>query len=143
MFVGKQADVYLEGLDQFGGWFQSSLLTSVAMNGTAPYRSVLTHGFTVDANGRKMSKSLGNVVAPQKVMKSLGADILRLWVAGTESTVENGCMRVIPGTQDLQLQEQDLVSLDAERFGSADWNPIGALVEPGRRIVIKPNLDPA
>ncbi len=82
------ADLYLEGSDQHRGWFQSSLLTSVAMNGTAPYRSVLTHGFTVDANGRKMSKSLGNVVAPQKVMKSLGADILRLWVAGTDYSAE-------------------------------------------------------
>ncbi len=82
------ADLYLEGSDQHRGWFQSSLLTSVAMNGTAPYRSVLTHGFTVDANGRKMSKSLGNVVAPQKVMKSLGADILRLWVAGADYSAE-------------------------------------------------------
>ena len=82
------ADLYLEGSDQHRGWFQSSLLTSVAMNGTAPYRSVLTHGFTVDANGRKMSKSLGNVVAPQKIMKSLGADILRLWVAGTDYSAE-------------------------------------------------------
>jgi isoleucyl-tRNA synthetase len=82
------ADLYLEGSDQHRGWFQSSLLTSVAMNGVAPYRSVLTHGFTVDASGRKMSKSLGNVVAPQKVMKSLGADILRLWVAGTDYSAE-------------------------------------------------------
>ena len=82
------ADLYLEGSDQHRGWFQSSLLTSVAMNGTAPYRGVLTHGFTVDANGRKMSKSLGNVVAPQKIMKSLGADILRLWVAGADYSAE-------------------------------------------------------
>ena len=82
------ADLYLEGSDQHRGWFQSSLLTSVAINGTAPYRSVLTHGFTVDANGRKMSKSLGNVVAPQKIMNSLGADILRLWVASTDYSAE-------------------------------------------------------
>ncbi len=78
------ADLYLEGSDQHRGWFQSSLLTSVAMYGTAPYRAVLTHGFTVDAQGRKMSKSLGNVVAPQKVVNNLGADILRLWVASTD-----------------------------------------------------------
>ena len=78
------ADLYLEGSDQHRGWFQSSLLASVAMNGTAPYRGVLTHGFTVDAEGRKMSKSRGNVVAPQQVMKSLGADVLRLWVAATD-----------------------------------------------------------
>ena len=76
--------LYLEGSDQHRGWFQSSLLTSVAMHGTAPYRQVLTHGFTVDAKGQKMSKSKGNVVAPQKVVNSLGADILRLWVAATD-----------------------------------------------------------
>jgi isoleucyl-tRNA synthetase len=78
------ADLYLEGSDQHRGWFQSSLMTSVAMNDCAPYKSVLTHGFTVDADGRKMSKSLGNVVAPQKVLKTLGADIIRLWVAATD-----------------------------------------------------------
>jgi len=78
------ADLYLEGSDQHRGWFQSSLLTSVAMNNCAPYKSVLTHGFTVDAKGQKMSKSKGNVVAPQKIVNRLGADILRLWVAATD-----------------------------------------------------------
>jgi isoleucyl-tRNA synthetase len=78
------ADLYLEGSDQHRGWFQSSLLSSVAMNGCAPYKEVLTHGFTVDDKGRKQSKSLGNVVAPQKVLKTLGADIIRLWVAATD-----------------------------------------------------------
>ena len=78
------ADLYLEGSDQHRGWFQSSLLTSVAMHGHAPYRGVLTHGFTVDERGRKMSKSLGNVIQPQSVTKTLGADILRLWVAATD-----------------------------------------------------------
>jgi len=78
------ADLYLEGSDQHRGWFQSSLLTAIAINGNAPYRAVLTHGFTVDTQGRKMSKSLGNVIAPQAVMKTLGADILRLWVAATD-----------------------------------------------------------
>ena len=82
------ADLYLEGSDQHRGWFQSSLLTSVAINGVAPYKSVLTHGFTVDAKGKKMSKSKGNVVAPQKIMNSLGADILRLWVAATDYSTE-------------------------------------------------------
>ncbi|MEO7053179.1 MAG: isoleucine--tRNA ligase [Rhodanobacter sp.] len=76
--------MYLEGSDQHRGWFQSSLLTSSAINGRAPYDDVLTHGFAVDANGRKMSKSLGNVVAPQKVMDTLGADVLRLWVASAD-----------------------------------------------------------
>jgi len=80
----RPAAMYLEGSDQHRGWFHSSLLTSVAMHGTAPYRSVLTHGFTVDAAGKKMSKSLGNVIAPQQVMKTLGADILRLWVAAAD-----------------------------------------------------------
>ncbi|RRQ21326.1 isoleucine--tRNA ligase [Thiohalobacter thiocyanaticus] len=82
--LARPADLYLEGSDQHRGWFQSSLLTSVAMTGAAPYRSVLTHGFTVDARGQKMSKSKGNVVAPQKVVNTLGADILRLWVAATD-----------------------------------------------------------
>jgi len=82
------ADLYLEGSDQHRGWFQSSLLSSVAMSGRAPFRTVLTHGFTVDAAGRKMSKSIGNVVAPQKIFNSLGADILRLWVASTDYTGE-------------------------------------------------------
>ncbi|MFA6162071.1 MAG: isoleucine--tRNA ligase [Methylobacter sp.] len=78
------ADLYLEGSDQHRGWFQSSLLASTAMNDVAPYKAVLTHGFTVDADGKKMSKSKGNVVAPQSVMKDLGADVLRLWVAATD-----------------------------------------------------------
>ncbi len=82
------ADLYLEGSDQHRGWFQSSLLTSVAVNGVAPYKEVLTHGFVVDAQGKKMSKSKGNVVAPQKIMKTLGADILRLWVSSTDYTGE-------------------------------------------------------
>jgi len=82
------ADLYLEGSDQHRGWFQSSLLTSVAMQGVAPYKSVLTHGFTVDAKGQKMSKSKGNVIAPQKVIKNLGADIIRLWVAATDYSAE-------------------------------------------------------
>ncbi|HET8690668.1 MAG TPA: class I tRNA ligase family protein, partial [Steroidobacteraceae bacterium] len=82
------ADIYLEGSDQHRGWFHSSLLASVAGKGAAPYRQVLTHGFTVDEKGRKMSKSLGNVVAPQKVVQSLGADVLRLWVAATDYSGE-------------------------------------------------------
>ena len=82
------ADMYLEGSDQHRGWFQSSLLTSVAMHGVAPYKSVLTHGFAVDAQGMKMSKSKGNVVAPQQVVSTLGADILRLWVAGADYSAE-------------------------------------------------------
>jgi len=82
------ADLYLEGSDQHRGWFQSSLLTSVAMHGRAPYKNVLTHGFLVDENGKKMSKSDRNGVAPAKVMKNLGADILRLWVSSSDYSRE-------------------------------------------------------
>jgi isoleucyl-tRNA synthetase len=78
------ADMYLEGSDQHRGWFNSSLSTAVAVRGTAPYRQVLTHGFVVDEKGRKMSKSLGNVVDPLKMIKELGADILRLWIASAD-----------------------------------------------------------
>ena len=87
-FNGHSAVVYLEGSDQHRGWFMSSLMIGVAMKHQAPYRQVLTHGFTVDGSGRKMSKSLGNVVSPQDVMNKLGADILRLWVASTDYTGE-------------------------------------------------------
>ncbi len=82
------ADMYLEGSDQHRGWFHSSLLASCAMHGHAPYKQVLTHGFTVDAKGMKMSKSVGNVIAPIKVTQTLGADILRLWVAATDYSGE-------------------------------------------------------
>jgi len=82
--LGYPADLYLEGSDQHRGWFQSSLKTAMAINGSAPYKQVLTHGFTMDAEGRKMSKSLGNTVAPQTVMNELGGDVLRLWVAATD-----------------------------------------------------------
>ena len=79
-----EADLYLEGSDQYRGWFQSSLLTSVATKGKAPYKQVLTHGYTVDEQGRKMSKSVGNVVAPQTLIKEFGVDILRLWVLSSD-----------------------------------------------------------
>lgn len=82
----EKADLYLEGSDQHRGWFQASLLESVASYGKAPYKAVLTHGFVVDENGRKMSKSLGNVVAPSEVISSLGADILRLWCVSEDYT---------------------------------------------------------
>ncbi|MDC0379642.1 isoleucine--tRNA ligase [Litorivicinus sp.] len=132
------ADLYLEGSDQHRGWFQSSLLTSVAIHGCAPYKGLLTHGFTVDQDGRKMSKSLGNVIPPQDVMNTLGADILRLWIASTDFTKEMTVSHEIlnrtsdtyrrirntarfllanmagfdPATD--QVTNDDLVSLDAE-----------------------------
>ncbi|HEY1044537.1 MAG TPA: class I tRNA ligase family protein, partial [Telluria sp.] len=82
------ADLYLEGSDQHRGWFHSSLLTSSMLNGRAPYKALLTHGFTVDGEGKKMSKSLGNTLAPQKISDTLGADILRLWIASTDYSGE-------------------------------------------------------
>jgi len=84
--LGSPADMYLEGSDQHRGWFHSSLLASVGTRGKAPYRSVLTHGFVVDGQGRKMSKSVGNVVAPEDVIKKYGAEVLRLWVAAQDYT---------------------------------------------------------
>ncbi|WP_137663341.1 isoleucine--tRNA ligase [Enterococcus hulanensis] len=78
------ADMYLEGSDQYRGWFNSSITTSVAINGVAPYKSVLSQGFTLDGEGRKMSKSLGNTIVPDKVIKQMGADILRLWVSSVD-----------------------------------------------------------
>jgi isoleucyl-tRNA synthetase len=82
------ADLYLEGSDQHRGWFQSSLLTGCAINGSAPFKALLTHGFVVDGSGHKMSKSKGNVIAPQKILDTLGADILRLWAASTDYSGE-------------------------------------------------------
>ena len=82
------ADLYLEGSDQHRGWFMSSMISSVAMNGKAPYRQVLTHGFTVDEKGHKMSKSLGNVVTPAEIINLYGSDVLRLWVASVNYTQE-------------------------------------------------------
>ncbi|MFT6431512.1 MAG: isoleucyl-tRNA synthetase [Halopseudomonas sp.] len=92
---GPRADLYLEGSDQHRGWFHSSLLTGAAIDGCAPYKTLLTHGFVVDENGRKMSKSLGNVVAPQEINNSLGADILRLWVSSTDYSGEMAVSKVI------------------------------------------------
>jgi isoleucyl-tRNA synthetase len=86
--TGFPADLYLEGSDQHRGWFHSSLLVSCMLNGVPPYKALLTHGFAVDGEGRKMSKSKGNVVAPQKVSSTLGAEILRLWVAATDYSGE-------------------------------------------------------
>ena len=83
-YLKRPADVYLEGADQYRGWFQSSLLTAVAGGQGAPYKQIITHGWTVDGEGRKMSKSLGNGIAPQDIIKQYGADVLRLWVASSD-----------------------------------------------------------
>ena len=94
--VKSPVDLYLEGSDQHRGWFHSSILMSEALYERAPYKAVLTHGFTVDDKGRKMSKSLKNVIAPQKVTDSLGADVLRLWVAATDYANEISRVRRDP-----------------------------------------------
>ncbi len=86
--LGFPADLYLEGSDQHRGWFQSSLLTSLAIHHKAPYKTVLTHGYVIDLEGRKMSKSLGNVLAPEKIIQNMGADVLRLWVASIDYRAE-------------------------------------------------------
>ena len=95
--LSRPADMYLEGSDQHRGWFHSSLLTSVGRTGKAPYKAVLTHGFVVDENGRKMSKSVGNVVAPDTVIKQYGADVLRLWATSADYrgdvSISNNIMR--------------------------------------------------
>ncbi len=127
------ADLYLEGSDQHRGWFQSSLLTSVAIHNRAPYKEVLTHGFTVDEKGEKMSKSKGNVVAPQKVLKTLGADIIRLWVAATDYRGEMSVSdEILKRTADAYRRIRN-----TNRFLLANLNgfdPAQNLVAPGDMI---------
>jgi len=129
------ADLYLEGSDQHRGWFQTSLLSSIAMRGEAPYKNVLTHGFAVDAKGHKMSKSKGNVVAPQKVIKNLGADVLRLWVAATdyskEMTVSDEILKRSADTyRRLRNTARYLLS------NINDFDPIADLVEPSEMLAL-------
>ncbi|MCU7843819.1 MAG: isoleucine--tRNA ligase [Candidatus Thiodiazotropha sp. (ex Monitilora ramsayi)] len=127
------ADLYLEGSDQHRGWFQSSLMTSVAMNDCAPYKGVLTHGFTVDADGRKMSKSLGNVVAPQKVLKTLGADIIRLWVAATDYRNEMSVSdEILKRTADAYRRIRNTARFLLSNLNG--FEPAENLVEPSRMI---------
>jgi len=133
--LGFPADLYLEGSDQHRGWFQSSLLTSVAMHGKAPYRQVLTHGFTVDAKGQKMSKSKGNVVAPQKIVNSLGADVLRLWVAATDYRNEmNVSDEILKRTADAYRRMRNTA-----RFLLANihgFDPAQHLLPPGNMLML-------
>jgi isoleucyl-tRNA synthetase len=129
------ADLYLEGSDQHRGWFQSSLLMSEALYQRAPYRGVLTHGFTVDEKGRKMSKSLGNVLLPQKVVGSLGADVLRLWVAATdyanEMSVSDG---LINRTADAYRRMRNTVRFLLGNL--AGFDPAQDLVHPARMVAL-------
>ena len=129
------ADLYLEGSDQHRGWFQSSLKTAIAMNGSAPYREVLTHGFFVDAEGRKMSKSLGNTVAPDKIFHKYGADILRLWVAATDYRGEMHVSDAIFG----QVADAYRRIRNTARFMLSNLNgfdPGSDLVDPAQMIAL-------
>jgi isoleucyl-tRNA synthetase len=135
----RPADLYLEGSDQHRGWFQSSLLTAVATTGKAPYKSVLTHGFTVDAKGQKMSKSKGNVVAPQKVVNNLGADILRLWVASTDYTSEMTVSdEILKRTADAYRRIRNTARFLLANLGKADE---GAF-DPAQNLVAADKLLP-
>ncbi len=131
------ADLYLEGSDQHRGWFQSSLLTGCAIDGHAPYKALLTHGFVVDGAGHKMSKSKGNVVAPQKVMDTYGADILRLWVASTdysgELTISDEILkRVADGYRRIRNTLRFLLSNLADFDASQDLLPVEQWLEIDR-----------
>jgi isoleucyl-tRNA synthetase len=129
------ADLYLEGSDQHRGWFQSSLLIAESLYERAPYRGVLTHGFTVDEKGRKMSKSLGNVILPQKVVGSLGADVLRLWVAATDYANEMSVSdALINRTADAYRRMRNTVRF---LLGNLDgFDPARDLVHPARMVAL-------
>ncbi len=129
--------MYLEGSDQHRGWFHSSLLTACMLDGHPPYRSLLTHGFVVAGDGRKMSKSLGNVMAPQKISDSLGADILRLWVASTdysgELTLSDEILkRVVEGYRRLRNTLRFLLANLADFDPARDALPVEELVDLDR-----------
>ncbi|MWN91060.1 isoleucine--tRNA ligase [Gilliamella sp. Pra-s65] len=134
-FEGHEADMYLEGSDQHRGWFMSSLMLSTAIDNKAPYKQVLTHGFVVDGQGRKMSKSLGNIVTPQDVMNKLGADILRLWIASTDYSGEmNYSDEIIKRSADSYRRIRNTA-----RFLLANLNgfdPVKDMVKPEDMVVL-------
>jgi isoleucyl-tRNA synthetase len=135
------ADLYLEGSDQHRGWFQSSLLTGCAIDGRAPYDALLTHGFVVDGSGHKMSKSKGNVVAPQKVMDTYGADILRLWVASTdysgELTISDEILkRVAEGYRRIRNTLRFLLANLADFDATKDTLPVEEWLEIDRYALV-------
>ena len=134
---GPQADLYLEGHDQHRGWFHSSLLIACAIEGHAPYRGLLTHGFATDGQGRKMSKSLGNVVAPQSVSDKLGAEIVRLWVAGTDYSgdlnIDDKILaRVVDGYRRIRNTLRFLLANTSDFDVSKDAVPLTELLEIDR-----------
>jgi isoleucyl-tRNA synthetase len=132
---GRPADLYLEGSDQHRGWFQSSLLTGCALDSHAPYKSLLTHGFAVDGHGYKMSKSRGNVIAPQKISDTLGAEVIRLWVAATDysgelSISDEILKRVVESYRRLRNTLRFLLA------NTADFDPRTDLVAPAEWLEI-------
>jgi isoleucyl-tRNA synthetase len=138
--TGFPADLYLEGSDQHRGWFHSSLLISCMLNGVAPYRALLTHGFAVDGQGRKMSKSLGNGVEPQQVSNTLGADILRLWVAATDysgelSISDEILKRVVESYRRIRNTLRFLLANTADFDAGTDAVPVADLLEIDRYAI--------
>ncbi|MDC7865342.1 isoleucine--tRNA ligase [Pantoea ananatis] len=134
-FGGNTPDMYLEGSDQHRGWFMSSLMISTAMKGKAPYSQVLTHGFTVDGQGRKMSKSIGNTVAPQDVMDKLGADILRLWVASTDYSGEMAVSdEILKRSADAYRRIRNTARFLLANLSG--FNPATDLVKPEEMVVV-------
>jgi isoleucyl-tRNA synthetase len=134
---GPEADLYLEGHDQHRGWFHSSLLVACAVYGRAPYKGLLTHGFTVDGKGRKMSKSLGNVIAPQEVSDKLGAEIIRLWVASTDYSGDLGIddkilARVVDAYRRVRNTLRFLLANVSDFDPQADAVPLAELLEVDR-----------
>ncbi len=135
--TGFPADLYLEGSDQHRGWFHSSLLESCMVNGVPPYKALLTHGFAVDGEGKKMSKSKGNVVSPQKVADTLGAEILRLWVAATDysgelSISDEILKRVVEGYRRIRNTLRFLLANTADFDAVRDAVPVAELFEIDR-----------
>jgi isoleucyl-tRNA synthetase len=135
-----QAELYLEGSDQHRGWFHSSLLVSCALNGRAPYKNLLTHGFAVDGQGKKMSKSLGNVVLPQKVSDTLGAEILRLWVGSTDysgelSISDEILKRVVESYRRIRNTLRFLLANTSDFDFAKDAVPVSEMVELDRYAV--------
>src|SRR5437588_9340310 len=135
--TGFPADLYLEGSDQHRGWFHSSLLTSSMLNGLPPYKALLTHGFAVDGQGKKMSKSKGNVVAPQKVWNGLGAEVLRLWVGATDysgdlSISDEILKRVVEGYRRIRNTLRFLLANTADFDARRDAVAVAELLELDR-----------
>ncbi|MGH1471410.1 MAG: isoleucine--tRNA ligase [Cellvibrionaceae bacterium] len=129
------ADLYIEGSDQHRGWFQSSLKTAMAINGKPPYKEVMTYGFTVDENGRKMSKSLGNVIAPDDVTKELGADVLRLWIASTDCSSEMSVSKeILNRSSDSYRRIRNSVRYLLSNIN--DFDPATDMLQPSEMIAI-------